>query len=81
NTVDYSVSDFRRKDKNQKVRAIFGKKYEKWLVYGKLALTIAEKDRFEKALLKKGIIAVSFKKIFNETRKLRGCWGQSEGSQ
>jgi hypothetical protein len=71
-TVDSCASDFRRKDKNQKARAIFGKKYEKWLVYGKLALTIAEKDRYEKALLNKGIIAVSFKKIFNETRKLRG---------
>jgi len=71
-TVDSYASDFRRKDKNQKVRNYFGKNYEKWLVYGKLALTVAEKGKFERALYKKGVIAIQFGKIFKELRSLRG---------
>ena len=71
-TVGHYASNFRRKDKNQKVRSYFGKNYEKWLVYGKLALTVTEKDKFEKALLKKGVKAIQFGKIFGELRSLRG---------
>ncbi len=71
-TVDYYATDFRRKDKKQKVRKLFGKDYEKWLVYGKLALTVAEKDMFEEALTKKGVKPVYFGTIFKELRSLRG---------
>ncbi len=60
NTVDSYLADFKRRDKNRKVQEYFGTRFEKWLVYGKLALSKAEEDRFEGALKKKSVKAIYF---------------------
>ncbi len=71
-TIQDCLSDFAREDKNLKVRDILGDRYEKWFVYGKLALSIDEKRRFESATQAAGVSAVYFGTIFRELRELKG---------
>jgi hypothetical protein len=59
--IDRYAGDFERKDKAAKVSEIFrGKKYEKWAVYGKLALTKVEKDKFVNEIYRHGHIRAIF---------------------
>lgn len=67
---DYLI-DFTREDKNKKVAEYFGDKYEKWLVYGKLALTKSENERFPDEIRKRGVNPIYFGDILNEMRKLK----------
>ncbi len=71
-TLESYLRDFRRSDKNEMVRKYFAKNYEKWLVYGKLALSKSEKEKFGTALMKKGVRAVYFGDILSDLRKLKG---------
>jgi hypothetical protein len=71
-TLDEYSRDFCREDKNEKVREHFGNNYEKWLVHGKLALSKEEHDKFEAAMLSRGIKAVYFGTIFRTLRRLKG---------
>lgn len=70
-TINSFLSDFKRKDKKIKVEEFFGKKYEKWLIYDKLALTKDEIPRFPKRMLQKGVRSIYFGDIFRDMRKLR----------
>lgn len=70
-TISVFLSDFIRKDKKKKVEEFFGKNYEKWLVYGKLALTKEEIPRFPKRMKQKGIRCIYFGDIFRDMRKLK----------
>ena len=71
-TINYFLADFQRKDKYSKVSEIFHpKKYEKWLVYGKLALTHEEKTEFPKTMTQKGVAAIYFGDIFNDLLQLK----------
>jgi hypothetical protein len=70
-TVNYFLADFKRKDKKKKVAEFFGKKYEKWVVYGKLALTKDEISQFPKRIKQKGVYPIYFGDIFKDMRRLR----------
>ncbi len=71
NTVNYYMGDFIRPDKQNKVAGYFGKKYEKWLVYGKIALPKKELEKFPEELEKRGIKPVYFGEIFKDMRQLK----------
>lgn len=70
-TVKDYLSDFIRHDKENKVAEIFGDKYEKWFVYGKLALTKKEVEKFPEEMEKRGVKAVYFGDVFKDMRKLK----------
>jgi len=70
-TIKSYLSDFIREDKNRKVQEYFGKKYERWLVHGKLALSKEEKARFASEIAKHGVKAVYFGEVFQELRTLK----------
>ncbi len=71
-TIRDNLADFVREDKNAKVREFFGEKYQRWLIYGKLALSIPEKQKFESVMQDGGVRAIYFGQIFHELRELRG---------
>jgi hypothetical protein len=71
-TIDDYLRDFARDDKIKKVRDCFGGDYEKWLVYGKLALPKEEKEKFKAAMQGRGVKAVYFGTIFKALRELKG---------
>ena len=71
-TINDYLRDFDRQDKNQMARKYFPKGYEKWLVFGKLALPREEEEKFRPVLQSKGIRPVYFGDIFKEVRKLKG---------
>jgi len=71
-TINEYLRDFDREDKNEMARKYFPKSYEKWLIYGKLALPREEIERFEPALQSRGIKAVYFGNIFKALRDLKG---------
>lgn len=71
-TVEAYLQDFQREDKNLKVKEIFhDKKFEKWFVYGKLALTKNETMVFPKTLDERGVKAVYFGDIINDLMQLK----------
>lgn len=70
-TVKDYLKDFIRKDKNKKVAQYFGNNYEKWFVYGKLALTKDEFKRFPIEIRRKGIKTVYFGDIFKDMQQLK----------
>ncbi len=65
------MADFKRKDKTEKVAEFFGNDYEKWFVYGKLALTKDEVSRFPERMKQEGVHSIYFGDIFSDMRKLR----------
>ena len=71
-TIEECLKDFAREDKNMKVREYFGENYERWLVFGKLALSKEEKGKYEAAMKRRGVKAVYFGKIFEALRTLKG---------
>lgn len=70
-TVKDMLRDFERKDKKEMVAKYFGKKYEKWLVYGKLPLTKDEIKKFPSQAKARGVNPVYFGDIFKDMRKLK----------
>lgn len=71
-TIEDYLKDFQREDKNLKVEELFhGKKFEKWLVYGKLALTKDETAAFPNAIAEGGVKAVYFGDIINDLMQLK----------
>jgi hypothetical protein len=70
-TVNDYLKDFKRRDKLDKVSEYFGKRYEKWFIYGKLALTKKETALFPKEMEKHGVKAIYFGDIFKEMRNLK----------
>ena len=70
-TVEEYLKDFRREDKVNKVKEYFGDKFEKWFVYGKLALSKDEIREFPSTMKINGVHAVYFGDIFKEMRKLK----------
>src|SRR3974377_630368 len=71
NTVDEYLKDFKREDKTNKVKEYFGDEFEKWFVYGKLALPKIEAKEFPNEMKKNGIHTVYFGEIFKEMRNLK----------
>ena len=49
----------------------FGNRYEKWFIYGKLALTKREQALFAEEMKKNGVKAIYFGDIFKEMRNLK----------
>lgn len=71
-TIEDYLKDFQREDKNTKVKELFNdKKFEKWLVYGKLALTKNETMAFPNILAEKGVKSVYFGDIINDLMTLK----------
>jgi hypothetical protein len=71
NTVEEYLKDFKREDKINKVKEYFGDKFEKWFVYGILALSKDEIKEFPSTMKINGVHAVYFGDIFKEMRKLK----------
>ena len=70
-TVDLYLGEFVRKDKQKKVFQYFGNDYEKWFVYGKLALTRGEIEEFSVEMEKNGVTTIYFGDIYEDMRKLK----------
>jgi hypothetical protein len=71
-TVEDFISDFFRKDKRKKVREYLGIDYKMMLVYGMLALTRPEAEKFPEKIKRYGIEPVFFEDVIRDLGKLRG---------
>ncbi|MCX6141835.1 MAG: hypothetical protein NTZ35_01310 [Ignavibacteriales bacterium] len=70
-TVGEMLKDFQREDKKEMAAKYFGNRFQKWLVYGKLALPKEEVHRFPDELRSRGIVPVYFGDIFKDMRTLK----------
>ncbi len=65
------LKDFKRPDKKQMVTKYFGRRFEKWFVFGKLPLPKTESDRFPSELKRRGVEPISFADILRDLSELK----------